>query len=175
MRAALSTRPSSSITVSAASPAGAGEVVAPERGRVDDAAVHARKGLLVNRAPRDDRRRGHVTAAQRLGQGEDVGLQAPVLEGEPFAGAAEAGLHLVADEKRAVLAAERLRAVVVIVLRELHALALHQLDDKRRRRRRFFNSCSSSATSPIATVSQPGTNGPKPSWNAGLPVTESAP
>ena len=97
--------------------AGAGEIVAAEGGRVDDAAVHARKGLLVNRAARDDGRRGHVTAAERLGQREDVGLEAPVLEGEPFAGAAEAGLHLVADEERAVLAAERLRAVVVIVLR----------------------------------------------------------
>ena len=38
-----------------------------------------------------------------------------------------------------------------------------------------FSCDSSSARSPIATVSQPGTNGPKPSWNAGLPVTESAP
>ena len=99
--------------------AGAGQVVAPERGRVDDAAVHARKSFLVNRAPRDDGRRGHVTAAERLGDRDDVGLQAPVLEGEPLAGASQAGLHLVANEKRAVLAAKRLRAIVVIVLREI--------------------------------------------------------
>jgi len=99
---------------------------------VDDAAVHARKSFLINRAARDDGRRGHVTAAERLGDSEDVGLQVPVLEGEPLARAAEAGLHLVADEERAVLAAQGLRAVVVIVLREFDALALDQFHDEGR-------------------------------------------
>ena len=50
---------------------------------------------------------------------------------EHFAGAPEAGLHFVADEQRAVLAAKLLRAVKEIVSRKLHALALHRLDDER--------------------------------------------
>ncbi len=73
---------------------------------------------------------GHVTAAERLGQRENVGLQIPMLEGEPFAGATQAGLHFVADKKRAVLAAEGLSAIVVIVPREFDALALDEFDDE---------------------------------------------
>ncbi len=98
---------------------------------MDNAAIHARKGLLVNGAPRDNGRGGHITAAKRLGQREDIGLEAPMFKGKPLAGATQAGLYLVADEERAVLAAERLRAVVVIVPGELDALALDQFDDER--------------------------------------------
>ena len=40
-------------------------------------------------------------AAERLGQGDDVGLHAVGLVHEPGAGAADAGLHLVDGEQRA--------------------------------------------------------------------------
>src|ERR1017187_2770295 len=56
-----------------------------------------------------DLRRGHGEAdgkavGQRLGGGEDVRLDLPVLDAEPaFAGAAPAGLNLVGDEVAAVL------------------------------------------------------------------------
>ena len=40
-------------------------------------------------------------AAEPLGQGDHVGLDALGLVGEPGAGAADAGLHLVEDEQRA--------------------------------------------------------------------------
>ena len=45
-------------------------------------------------------------AGQRLGQRQDVGLDAPVLVGEPLAGPAHAGLHLVEDQQQPVLVAE---------------------------------------------------------------------
>jgi hypothetical protein len=54
-----------------------------------------------------------------------------VLDGEEFAGASEAGLHLVADEQRPILAAERLRAGQVLVARDVHAVADDRLDDER--------------------------------------------
>ena len=41
-------------------------------------------------------------AAEPLGQGDDVGLDALGLVGEPVPGAADAGLHLVEHQQRAV-------------------------------------------------------------------------
>ena len=86
------------------------QIVAAECGRMDDATVHARKGFLVNIAPRHDRAAGHVTAAQRLCQRDDVRLQIPMLKSEHFSGATKPGLHFVGDEQRAVFSAEFLRA-----------------------------------------------------------------
>ena len=45
-------------------------------------------------------------AGQRLGQRHHVGLDAPVLVGEPLAGAAHAGLHFVEDQQQLVLVAQ---------------------------------------------------------------------
>ena len=61
-----------------------------------------------------------------------VGLDAPVLDREEAAGAAEAGLDLVGDEQRAVLAAELGAPREVVVGRHVHALALDRLDDEGR-------------------------------------------
>ena len=47
-------------------------------------------------------------------------------------GAAEAGLHLVDAEERAVPPAERLRALEVAGRRQMHALALDRLDEEER-------------------------------------------
>src|SRR5581483_6510075 len=59
-----------------------------------------------------------------------VRLEAPVLEREHRPGAAEAGHDLVDAEERAVLPAERLRALEVAVRREVDPLALDRLDDE---------------------------------------------
>ena len=48
---------------------------------------------------------GHAVA-QGLGHGDDVGPDAVVLEAEPPAGAAEAGLDLVDDQQHAALVAQ---------------------------------------------------------------------
>ena len=66
--------------------------------------------FLVDGAAGDDRRAGHVAAAQRLRHGDDVRLEVPMLEAPPACRAAEAGLHFIADEQRAVSAAETLGA-----------------------------------------------------------------
>ncbi len=52
------------------------------------------------------------SAAEALGQADDVGLDAGMLDREPLAGAAEAGLDLVDDQQRAALAAQPLRPSV---------------------------------------------------------------
>ena len=71
-----------------------------------------------------------VAARERLRDRDEVGLEAPVLEGEQPAGAAEPGLHLVDAEERAVAAAERLRRLEVAGGRQVHALALDRLDQE---------------------------------------------
>ena len=48
----------------------------------------------------------HVAARQRLGEQHHVGLDAPMLDREELAGAADAGLDFVGDEQRAVFAAK---------------------------------------------------------------------
>ena len=54
-----------------------------------------------------------------------------MLQGEEAPSAPEAGLHLVAHEQRARLAAERLRSRQVALGGEVDALALHRLDHER--------------------------------------------
>ena len=55
-----------------------------------------------------------------------------MLQREQPPGTAEAGLHLVHAEERPVAAAELLRAREVAVGRQVHALALHRLDEEER-------------------------------------------
>ena len=77
---------------------------------------------------------GDAADLRLLAEGEDVGLDAELLEGPHRAGDADAGLHLVEDEQELVLVGERgagcgrnSRAEVVVA-----ALALDRLDDERR-------------------------------------------
>ena len=83
---------------------------------------------MSSRHTRADR---HVAARQRLGDGDEVGDARRVLEREERAGAAEAGLHLVDREERAVVVTQLGRGAEVAVGRDEHALALDRLDDER--------------------------------------------
>ena len=65
-------------------------------------AVHAIEELVENALAREHRADRHVAARQRLGEQHHVGLDAPMLDREELAGAAEAGLDFVGDEQRAV-------------------------------------------------------------------------
>ena len=107
------------------------EVIATKGGRMHHAAIQPAESFLIHLAPRDDRRARHVAAAQRFRDGDDVRLEVPIFKPPPAPRATEARLHFVADEKRARVAAEFLRLQVKVVLRKLHALALHGLDDER--------------------------------------------
>ena len=97
-----------------------------------------------------------------------------MLEREEAPGASEPGLHLVADEQRAVLAAGRLRAREIALRREVDALALDRLDDERgdvargELRAQRVEVAERHARSP-------GTNGPKPSRKFSSPLSESEP
>jgi len=68
--------------------AGHGEIVATEGGGVGDAAIETGKDTLVDRATHDDRGAGNVTAREGFRHGDDVGVEIPVLEAEPFTGSA---------------------------------------------------------------------------------------
>ena len=67
---------------------------------------------------RDGSADGQVAAGEGFGDGEDVGLDAPVLRREPLAGAAEAGDDLIADEEDAVPVADLADGGPVLGVRE---------------------------------------------------------
>lgn len=54
----------------------------------------------------DDGADGHIAAAQTLGDGDQVGRDAEVIDGEGGAGAAEAGDDLVAAKKNVIFIAD---------------------------------------------------------------------
>ena len=97
-----------------------------------------------------------------------------MLEREHRPRAAEAGLHLVDAEERPVPAAQRLRAFEVAGRREMHALALHRLDDEERDVL-AAQLGSSASRSPNGTRSKPGSSGPKRAVNSAAPLAESEP
>ena len=94
--------------------------------------LHRVEDRFVHRARHEQRADRDVAARERLRDGDEVGLEPPVLEREHPPGAAEAGLHLVDAEERAVAAAELLRALEVAGGRQVDALALDRLDEEHR-------------------------------------------
>ena len=77
------------------------------------AAEPARVRRVHDRGAADDARQ-RKAAGQRFGDGDQVRLDAGILDAEHLAGAREAGLHLVGDQQDAVLVADlaqRLAAV----------------------------------------------------------------
>ena len=104
-----------------------GERLAAEGGGVV-AGLERRRDVLT-RPTRTDRH----PVAQRLGHGDDVGAHTfGVLEPEPLPRAAEARLHLVDDQQRLALVAERTHGREVAVGRGDHpALALDRLEHHR--------------------------------------------
>ena len=83
--------------------------------------------------PADDHRAERdVTGVDPLRDGDDVGDDVPVLAGEPAAGAAEAGHHLVEDQQDAVPVADLADRLQVAVGRRDDAVrARHRLEDDR--------------------------------------------
>ena len=61
----------------------------------------AEMSAIVRRMP--DRAERHVGARQSLGHRHQIGHDVPVVDGEPLAGATEAGHHFVGDQQNAVL------------------------------------------------------------------------
>ena len=82
----------------------------------------------VAASPRRDAGADRDAAAQALGHGDDVGVGHR--SGEPLAGAADAGLHLVEPEQRAVVAGDLAGGGEVVGGRDDHArLALDRFED----------------------------------------------
>ena len=116
-----------------------------------------------------------ISARQRLGDGDDVGGQTPVLETEELAGPPEARLHLVEHQQRFVLAAELLGLSPVLRRGHVDALALNWFDDERGHVPFLQLLAQSSEISRRGRHQMPGSNAPKPSRNSAPPLSESAP
>ena len=96
-------------------------------GRAVGAGRHALAGFLgaEERADRE-------TAAERLGERHDVGVNAGALIGKQLARAAHAALHLVEDQQHAVLVAQRAQRFEECIGRNADAaFALDRLDQDR--------------------------------------------
>ena len=113
-------------------PGGHRELVRRERRAVRERVLERVEHGFVHGLRHQQRADRHVAAGERLRDGHEIGLEPPVLEREELSRAPEARLHLVDAEERAVATAERLRAFEVARRRQVHALALHRLDQEQR-------------------------------------------
>ena len=87
---------------------------------------------VANRVACDDRANRKPTA-KTLCHGDDIGLDAGCLIGEQRAGAANAGLYLVGDDKRAEFIGRLADTAKIVIMRVTGTtLALHRLDHHRR-------------------------------------------
>ena len=98
-----------------------------------------------------------------------------MLEREQLPRAAEAGLHLVDAEERAVRAAERLCALEVAGRRQVHALPLDRLDEEEARRLRCCSCLLERVEVAEGHAVEAGQQRPKRAVNSGLPFAESEP
>ncbi len=105
-----------------------GELVHGEGRGVHHGPVHRAEDAVEDLGRRQHRPHRDVPTRQRLGDGDDVGLQAPVLVAEELARPSQPGLDLVHDEQRLVAPAQRLDRAPVLLGGEVHALALDGLD-----------------------------------------------
>ena len=78
-----------------------------------------------------DRAQRQVAGSESLGHADQVGNDFPVIDGEPFARAAEAGHDFVGDHQDAVLVAELANALQVAIGRNQNAVgADHGLENE---------------------------------------------
>jgi hypothetical protein len=80
---------------------------------------------LVHLARDDDAAQRQIGAGHALGERHQVGLDAPMTQGEPAAGAAEAGDHLVGDQQHLVPVADLAQAREIGRRRHDHAAGAH--------------------------------------------------
>ena len=85
---------------------------------------------MRSRAP--DAGRERKAAGERLAEADEVGHDAAVFAGEPFSGAAKAGVNFVENQQRAVFVAEFAQQRQKFRRRDVDAAArLHRLDENR--------------------------------------------
>ena len=95
-------------------------------------AVHTIEDLVEDMLAGQHRADRHVPARQGLGQQHHVGFDVPVLDGKESTGTADAGLHLIRHEQRAIFPTQRGSPRQELVGRHVDALALDGLDDEGR-------------------------------------------
>ncbi len=95
-----------------------------------DRAVHLIEDLVEDALAGQQRADRNVTARQRLGEQNHIGLDIPVFDREEPSGSTHPGLDFVGDHQGAVLAAERGGTRQEFVGGHVDALALDRLDDE---------------------------------------------
>src|ERR1700737_3125599 len=84
-----------------------------------------------------------MTAGERLGEQDHVGLDAPMFDCEESSATAKSGLNFVGDEQGPIFTAQGLSAAKIEIVRNIDPLALDRLDDEGRgiaRGQGFFQS-----------------------------------
>src|SRR6202043_3495743 len=84
-----------------------------------------------------------MTAGERLGEQDHVGLDAPMFNREESSGTAKSGLDFVGDEQGPIFTAQGLSTAKIGIVRKIDPLALDRFDDESRgiaRGQGFFQS-----------------------------------
>src|ERR1700730_3526332 len=97
---------------------------------MNDSPVQPAEHFLINGPPGHNRPARNKSSAQTLRDRDDVRLKIPVLKGPPFPGAPHPALHFVANHQRSMRPAERLRSLIKIVTRKIHAFPLNRFEEK---------------------------------------------
>jgi hypothetical protein len=97
---------------------------------MDYCALHAIEDLVHYPFTSQHRRHGDVTARESFGNENHVRFDAPVIDRQKTACAAEPGLDLVSNEQGSIFAAKMLDAGEIAVIGNVDALPLYWLDDK---------------------------------------------
>src|SRR2546430_15860573 len=71
-----------------------------------------------------------MTAGERLGEQDDVGLDAPMFNCEESSGPAKSGLDFVGDEQGPIFTAQGLSAAQIEIVGKIDSLALDRFDDE---------------------------------------------
>ena len=111
-----------------------GQIVLGKCRPMHDGTVHSIENLVEYPFAGQHRANRDMPAGQRLGQQNDVGLDAPMFAGKKAPGSPKSGLDFIGNKQCAVLAAKLERRTQVIVRRNGDAFALDRLDDERRNR-----------------------------------------
>ena len=106
------------------------KVICAEGRTVNDGTLHTIEDLVKYPFPSEHRSYRDVTAGERFGNENHIRFDAPMIDCQKTARAAEFGLDLVSNEQGSVFAAKILCAGEIAIIRNVHPFTLNWLDYK---------------------------------------------